>query len=110
MEALHKPQDAERLPEAPPLWLHLPGRQDAVSVGADGEECRIAQVQQPGKAHHNVETEREHREGSGVGRSIEVAAVAVDQRKYEQEDRRVEDDEPPTTLGGDAAPPGADRT
>ena len=37
------------------------GHQERARVGADGEERRIAQVQEPGVADHDVEAEPEHR-------------------------------------------------
>ena len=83
-------QPLERLPEFRPLRLHLPGRQDAVGIGADGEEGGIAQIEQAGEADDDVEAERQHGEGGGIGRGVDVAAVAVDQREEKQENRDIE--------------------
>src|SRR5882724_4928245 len=86
MDAADQAEPLERLPEFRPLRLYLPGRKGAISVGTDGEEGGVSQIQQAGIADDDVETERQRREGAGIGRSIDVAAVAVDQREGEEED------------------------
>ena len=51
--------------------------QDAVRVGADREERRVAEVEQPGKADDDVEAERERGIGGGVGRGVDIGVVVV---------------------------------
>src|SRR5690348_11112965 len=106
MEALHQPEPLEGIPETPPLRLYLPGRQNAVGIGANGEKRCITEVQQPGKTDDDVEAQRQHGKGRGVRRRVEIAAVAVDQREDEQEDRDIEHDQPPAPFGRQAFPPG----
>src|SRR5262249_10642128 len=54
---------------------------------------RVTEVEQPGKADHDVEAERQNREGERVGGGIDVAVIAVDQREGERSsgDRRDRD-------------------
>ena len=80
-----RPSHCERLPETPPFRLYLPGGEDAVGIGADREEGGIAEIEQAGETDDDIEAERQHGEGGGVGGGVEIAPIAVDQRKQEQE-------------------------
>ena len=78
LEMLDKAEPLEGLPETAPLRLDLIGRQRAVSVGADCEERRIAEIEEAGKADDDVEPERQHGIGEPIRRRIDVAFVAVE--------------------------------
>ena len=102
LEMLDKAKPLEGLPEAAPLRLDLIGRQRAVGVGADGEERRIAEIEQAGKADDDVEPERQHGIGERIRRRIDVAFIAVEIGEGE---RRHEDDG--EQIGTELLAPGA---
>src|SRR5438445_9936553 len=89
VEMFDKAKPLEGLPETAPLRLDLIGRQRAVSVGTDGEERRIAEIEEASKAYDDIEPERQHGIGERIRRRIDVAFIAVEIGEGE---RRQEDD------------------
>ena len=63
---LDEAEPLERLPETPPFRLHLVRGEDAIGIGADGEEGGIAEIEQASEADHDVEAERQDRESERV--------------------------------------------
>ena len=92
LDVLHEAQPLERLPEPPPFRLHLVGGENAVSIGADGEEGRVSEVEQTGEADHDVEAERQDRVGERIRGRIDIALVAVDQRKQDSKHEESDDE------------------
>ncbi len=80
-DVLDQFEPCERLPERSPVRHHLKGGQDAISVGTDGEERRVAEIEQSGETNDDIEAERQGGIGRGVGGRIDVGVVVVDQRK-----------------------------
>src|SRR5882672_12386192 len=98
MDAADEAEPLERLPEIRPERLYLPGRHGAIGIGANGEEGGVSQVQQAGIADDDVEAERQRREGAGIGRGVDIAAVAVDQREGEEAQTHGDQDRPTPPL------------
>ena len=77
---------------APPFRLHLIGGEIAVSIGADGEEGRVAEIEQPGEADDDIEAERQDRVGERIRGRIDIALVAVDQREQDAKHEESDDE------------------
>jgi hypothetical protein len=78
-DVLYQFEPGERLPERSPVRHHLEGGQDAISVGTDGEERRVAEIEQSGETNDDIEAERQSGIGRGVGGRVDVGVVVVDQ-------------------------------
>ena len=62
-------------------------RQQGIGIGADGVETDIAQIQQPGQPHHNIQSQAEHHVDQHQRGQVDIAAVAEerpDQRSGDQ--------------------------
>ena len=63
-------------------------REQRVGIGADRVEGDVAEIEQAGEADHDVETEAEHRVGGDQDGEIEHVAVAVEQDRNDERERR----------------------
>ena len=91
-----KPADQQVHPHEPPVRVdvhaeaHLEDldEDDGAVVAADGEEGHIAQVEQPGEAHHDVEPAGEHHvdDDDGEERGPAVGSKDEGQRHGDRED------------------------
>jgi hypothetical protein len=62
---------------------------DGPRIGADGKERHVAEVEQTGQPHHDVEAERQRREDADLGGDLQVVAVeAADVRHHHQQSDR----------------------
>ena len=80
-DALHQFQPGERLPERSPVRHDLERGQDAVCVCTDGEERRVAKVEQAGEADDNVQAQRQGGISRCVRGRVDVGVVVVQQWK-----------------------------
>jgi hypothetical protein len=60
-----------------------------VRVGADGEERRVAQVEQAGQPDDHVEAHRQQHEDAGIGERIEPRQLALHDRERGNSGRKV---------------------
>ena len=68
-------------------------REQRIGIGADRVEGDVAEIEQPGEADHDVETEAEHGVGGDQAGKTERVAVAVEQdwdHERERDERRRE--------------------
>ncbi len=77
-------------PHVGPRDLELARRGRAVGVGADREERRVAEVQEPREADDDVEPERQEHVGVGVRRRVDVPAAGDDERERESHEEEHE--------------------
>ena len=57
-----------------------------ICVGADGEEGRVAQVQQAGQAHDHVQADRQQHPDTSLGEAVNEAGLVVEARERRQQD------------------------
>src|SRR4029453_11080221 len=82
-EAAHLARPLEWTPQARPRGLELAGGGDPVAVRADREKRRVAKVEEPSKADHDVEAKGQEHVGEGVGGGVDVPGVAADDGERE---------------------------
>ena len=66
--------------------VELAGGEHGVGIGADGEEGRIAQVEQAGIADHDIQTECQQDPPPGILGNSDVALIPVDEREGNQQE------------------------
>ena len=93
LHVLDEAEPLERLPKAPPFRLHLIGGEDAIGIGADGEEGGVTEIEKAREADHDVEAERQDREGERVRGGVDIALIAVEERENSTPTTRKADDE-----------------
>jgi len=60
-------------------------RGNAIAIRPDGEEGRVAEVEQPGEADDDVEAQREQDVRERVGGGVDVACIGRDERERQAE-------------------------
>src|SRR5256885_5994215 len=66
----------------------LAGRKHSVGVGADGEERRVAEIEESGEADHDIQADRQQDIHAGIGRRVDqgpAAATGNERRKRSEE-------------------------
>ena len=100
----------ERLPERAPFRLKLERGQNAVGVGADGEESGIPEVQQASETDDDVQPQRQRGIGGCVRHAVDVGVVGVhDRERQRAHDKDQEGDAAACRLGDAGERSGDDR-
>ena len=82
-----------------PVYVELRRCQQGVAVGANGKKCDIAEIEQAGEAHHDVQPQREHDEQQ---RYVGDAHPGASEQRLDQERRGQQQQRQPGP--GDPAP------
>ena len=102
MKPRDKAKPLKRLPEAAPIRRHLPGGHRAVGIGADREECGVAEIEEPGEPDDDVEPERQRRKSQGIGGGVDIGVVAVPDREQDRGAKQADHRDPLPGLPLDA--------
>ena len=107
-DVLDEAEPLERLPETPPFRLHLIRGEDAIGIGADGEEGGIAEVEKPREADHDVEAERQDRIGERVRARVDIALIMIEQREKGADHEEADEKAAASRDAGGAIPDGGE--